>query len=173
VAAGREVHVLGPDGAARASFPSDAGATAVGRAGDYLVLGFKDGNLELVPVVKNRAKPTFTFEDVPSSPVVQILPGPRGTVIFGFANGVLGLFSLENGARLEHARLHGPVIHLVLEGTTLHAASELGGHLTWNLGVFFTPYCDLLRQVWAEVPLVWEGGLPVLRAAPRRHPCRR
>jgi hypothetical protein len=94
-------------------------------------------------------------------------------VVLGFASGVVGLWSLENGQRLEHGRIHGPVIHLVLKGTRLYAATGLGDHLVWDLGLFYETYCAVLREVWAEVPIVWENGLPALRAAPAAHRCRR
>jgi hypothetical protein len=172
VASGGQIHVHATDGRPRASYPADVGATAVGRLGAFIGVGFRDGNIELVPTEQGMSKPSHTFEAVPSSPVVGIVPGPAGTLIAGFANGVLGLWRLENGLQLEHARLHGPVIHLVRQGPRLHAASELGQHLSWDLGVFDLGYCDLLDQIWRQAPIVWEGGLPVVRPPPEDHRCR-
>lgn len=173
VAAGRQVWVHDPNGKARRSFQVDVGATAVGQVGGWIAVGFQDGNIELLPTRGGQIKPTFTFEGAPSTPVVKIIPGPRGTLLAGFANGLIGLWSLRNGALLKHAKLHGPVVHLLIKGAKLYAASELGQHLTWDLGIFHLPYCVLLRRVWAKVSIVWESGLPVLRPPPRKHRCKR
>jgi len=83
----------------------------------------------------------------------------------------VGLWSLRNGARLESAQLHGPAVHLLVREGKLYAASELGQHLVLDLTIFHTPYCDLLRSLWREVPVIWQGGLPVQRRAPHDHQC--
>jgi len=105
--------------------------------------------------------------------VLRILPGPAGTVALGYANGVVGLWSLANGQRIEHGRIHGPVIHLVMQGPRLLAATGLGDHLGWSFPDLEAPYCEVLRRVWKDVPIRWEGGLPVLREPPRDHRCSR
>jgi hypothetical protein len=97
--------------------------------------------------------------------------GPSGTLLAGFADGTVGIWNLDNGSRLHHARLHGAVRQLRVRRGTLLAATELGQHLTLDLGVFQRPYCEVLRQLWRQVPVVWEAGLPVLRPPPRQHPC--
>ena len=38
--------------------------------------------------------------------------------------------------------------------------------------MFPIPYCDVLRQVWQQVPIVWKPGLSVVRAVPRGHRCK-
>jgi hypothetical protein len=93
------------------------------------------------------------------------------TLVVGFASGMVGLWNLRDGTRLHHGQIHGPVTHLVLAGSRLVAASELGQHLVWDLDVFQVDHCALLRQVWAQVPVAWEEGLPVIRAAPSGHRC--
>jgi hypothetical protein len=173
VSVGRKVIVYGSDGSKRREYPSDVGVTALARTRDWLVLGFRDGNMELTPTRHSQEKPTFSFEDVPSSPVVRLLPGPAGTVIAGFADGTLGLWSVRNGTRLRHDRLHGPVTHLLLRKNRLLAGSELGQFLVWDLSVFYSDYCSLMRLVWSQVPIVWEKGLPVRRKPPRNHRCAR
>jgi hypothetical protein len=99
------------------------------------------------------------------------LPGPKGTLVAGFANGQLGIWSLDNGARLRHSRLHGAVRYIVLAQGKLLAATELGDYLALDLSTFRLAYCDLLRQVWKEVPVLWENGLPVKRAPDEGHSC--
>ncbi len=52
------------------------------------------------------------------------------------------------------------------------AATEMGDHLAWELSVLDEPYCDVIEQLWDEVPVVWrEQGLR-LEAPPAGHRCR-
>jgi len=102
---------------------------------------------------------------------MQLLEGPAGTLLVGYADGVIALFSLETGASLEQWRLHGSAIHLVLRGSELFAASDLGDSLREDLATYTRDYCDLLREVWREAPVEWEAGHAVLRPAPAGHLC--
>jgi len=171
VAAGARVLVFNAAGKQRAAHEAGVGVSALARMGDRLAVGFGDGNIEVVPTADGDASPSFSFEGVPSSPVVRMIRGPMGTLIAGYANGLLGIWKLDSGALLHHVRLHGPVIHLVLKGDRLHAASELGDHLSLDLGVFRQGYCQVLHQVWRMVPVVWDSGLPVTRKPDPEHPC--
>ncbi|MFH0900606.1 MAG: hypothetical protein V2A73_08255, partial [Pseudomonadota bacterium] len=166
------VLVMDRSGIEKARFPAEAGVTAVGRVGDFLTLGFREGHIVLVPLDRLQPRPSFAFEDAPASPVVRLHAGPSGTLIAGFANGVLGLWNLQNGTMLDSTKLHGSIVHLLLAGNDLHAATELGGHVVVRLGVFSRDYCELLDDVWGTVPTVWEGGLPVVRPPPVNHRCR-
>jgi WD40 repeat protein/serine/threonine protein kinase len=150
-----------------------AGVTALTRTKKWLVLGFKDGTIERLPLGQAGAvkRPSHHLEEVPSSEVVRLLPGPMKTVIAGFANGVLGIWNLENGALLFQQRLHGAMLHLLLDRDKLHAATDLGRQVTLDLSVFTQPRCQVLRQVWAGVSEIWEGGLPVRREPDSAHPC--
>ncbi|MGC4113525.1 MAG: WD40 repeat domain-containing protein [Myxococcales bacterium] len=170
VAQGREVAVFDAQGAERARTAADLGATALARLpGGALAVGFKDGNVELL--AGSQAGAQFRFEDVPASPVERLLPGPMGTLVAGYANGLVGVWDAANGARLHVEQLHGPVAHLALSGRTLYAATELGDRTAVDLRVFHQPWCELVREVWREVPVVWEEGRPVARAAPPGHAC--
>jgi hypothetical protein len=176
-AAGREVEVvpLAAGGRRRrsASYRADPGVTALARTPSWLVLGYADGNMELLSLRTGARRGGFSFKEVPASPVERILPGAMETLIVGYANGLLGIWNVRTGRRLVHERLHGPVSHLLLkDGGRLYAATELGRHLVWDLGVLRADYCSVLRQVWAGVPVVWEGGRPVRREPPRGHGCR-
>ncbi|MFH2005633.1 MAG: protein kinase [bacterium] len=152
---------------------SDVGVTAIRQTRRGLVLGFRDGNIELLPEAVAKRRATFPFEGVPLSPVVSLLEGPQGTLVAGYANGLLGIWNLANGARFHAVRLHGPVLHLRVKGHRLYAATELGDHRTLDLSIFHLGYCKLLRQVWRATPALWEGGLPVLRRPPAGHRCNR
>jgi WD40 repeat protein len=171
VAASGQARAFDPSGAIRASFPLDRAVTALGRAGELVVLGYPDGSLELVPVDRSRARPSFAFEDVPSSPVVAIAQGPGGLVVAGHGNGRLGLWSPENGALVYSVQLHGPVQHLIVSGTMLFAATSLGAHTALELSALTAPYCAVLREVWARTPVAWDNGMAVPRARPGGHRC--
>ncbi len=171
VAAGDEIVVRSLDGEDLGRHPVGRGVTALTRSGDWLVAGFEDGNLELVPTQPWQAKPSFIYEDVPSSPVVSLLAGPMDTLIAGYANGLIGIWNRDNGTRLDHARLHGPVTHLLLREHRLYAASELGDHLVVDLDVFYDDYCALVRRVWDDVPVVWKDGLPLREEPDAAHAC--
>ena len=93
------------------------------------------------------------------------------TLIAGFANGTIGIWSLENGRRLLHERLHGPVAHLLIHYERLYAASTLGQHSVLDLSDFYRDHCELLREVWQRVPVTWESGIPRLRPPPEGLEC--
>ncbi len=171
VAVGRRVQVFSQTGQPGEDFPADVGVTALTRSDGWLVLGYREGNMELVSIADKQRRVGFSFEETPASPVARLKVGEMGTLVAGFANGLLGVWNLRTGKRLEHARLHGPVRHLALRSGRLVAASELGDHLVWNLDVFRISYCALLEEVWARVPVIWEQGRAVEQPPPADHAC--
>jgi WD40 repeat protein len=171
VALERTVERLDAEGNVVGSYPSDVGVTALGRVGKWLAIGHSDGNIDLVPVEAGAPAPNVAFEAVPSSAVERIAEGPSDTLAAGYATGVVGLWRLDNGRRILSEQLHGPVRLLLLSGARLWAGTELGMVRSLDLGVLGRDYCDVLREVWAEVPVVWHGGVAVLRAPPTDHPC--
>lgn len=171
VAAQRKVLVFSRQGKRQASYPADVGVTAMLRAGDWLVLGYIEGNIEMVPTVHGLEKPTFSFEDVPSSRVETMISGPMETLIVGYANGLMKIWSLNNGTSMHHIQLHGPIVHMILRGGNLYTVSELGDYRVVDMSVFYKDYCDLLREVWQKVKIGWEAGLPATLPPPENHPC--
>jgi hypothetical protein len=175
VAAGSKVHNFDDSSAAkdppRDSLSASAGIVAIARSGSWLVVGYRNGNIELLPMDASQQRPSFSFERAPASRPELIVPGPPGTVVLGYANGVVGIWSEANGALLASERLHGRVVHLRTEGHRLYAASELGQHLVWELEAFYRPYCELLGNVWSDVPVVWDNGQPVMREPDAQHHC--
>ena len=163
--------VMDVDGTLLDAWEGSGRVEAVGRVAGSLVLGFADGNLEIVRVGEGGLRTTFTFEDVPSTPPTVVREGPMGTLVVGYASGLVGLWNPGNGQRLIAERLHGPVAHVALDGARLVAASELGDQRTIDLAVFQRSYCDLLREVWADVPVVWRDGLPVPAEPDPTHVC--
>ncbi|MFH2006765.1 MAG: WD40 repeat domain-containing protein [bacterium] len=167
----RQLTVRSPSGTVRARHRNGGGATAIARVGNHLVLGFADGALERIQADAASEPSGSFFEHLPASPVLRIIAGPTGTVVAGYGNGQVGVWSLKHGTRLAHARLHGPVFHLLLRGHRLHAASDLGQHTTLDLTPYFTPFCQLLRQVWRAAPAVWRDDAPRLAPPPPSHRC--
>jgi len=103
--------------------------------------------------------------------VVRLVPGPEGTLLAGFGDGSFGVWSLDTGRNLYRAKLHGALVHLLTDGEVIHAATELGDHLSLDLGAFHRDYCALLTDVWSEVPVVWASGRPEVAGPPADHPC--
>jgi WD40 repeat protein/serine/threonine protein kinase len=173
VAAGNEVHLFDQRGTLRGGTSGRDAITAVAVTGTGIAVGHRDGSIEMLPppndATKKPASPVF--QQVPSSSPLQILTGPMETLFVGYANGVVGMWNTSDGALLARARLHGKLIHLLVEGRRLYAATDLGAHLVWELDSFYEEYCTLLRQVWAHVPAAWVSGRPELRATPSAHEC--
>jgi len=155
----------------RKRYPTGPGASAAAMVGPYLVVGYHDGNMELIPTDGRPRRSGFTFERVGAGGVARIIPGPPGTLVAGFVDGLVGLWSLKNGAQLWAERINGAARYLSLDDGALRAASELGQHRTVDLTLLQRPYCQVMRQVWAEVPVIWRGGLPVMSPPDRTHRC--
>ncbi len=102
-----------------------------------------------------------------------MLQGPMKTLVAGFANGVLGLWSLSSGRQLEAIYMHGPVRHIVADQMDIFAATGIGHYASWSLDVFHKRYCEVLRSVWERVPVAWGPGGAVVKARPPDHPCLR
>jgi len=137
-------------------------------------VGYRDGNLDVLSFGSDSggSEPRqLTFERVPSSEVLRIAYGPKKTVIAGYANGLVAIWDGTDGTLLRRSQLHGPVVHLRLVDERLYAATELGQHLVWNLSALYSDYCELLRQVWQQVPVVWRGGRAELASPPSKHIC--
>ena len=171
VATESQVLGLSAMGEPRTAIEVGPAVSAVSRDGSWVLLGYEDGNIERRSRTTRAGRAGLQFEDTVSSAVLRLASGPMGTVVAGHANGRVGLWSLDNGLLLEEASLHGPVTHLGVLGDSLYAATCLGDHLRWDLSTLTTDRCDLMQEVWTAVPVVWENGLPVLRAPPDRHEC--
>jgi hypothetical protein len=168
----------------------DAGLTALAWLDEptRLVLGYRDGSVEVVPAgdrlataapgpsddgEEPRSPAALALLQTPASAPQRIVAGPLGTLIVGFGNGELGIWSGEDGSRLARGRLHGSVIHLAVEDKRLIAATDLGQHLVWSLDPFYRGYCQLLEDLWERLPVVWRHGVPVAEPPPTDHRCRR
>lgn len=106
-----------------------------------------------------------------SAPVTLVTPGPGGTLVVGFANGVVGLWDPERLEPLRSARLHGAVTAVRLDGDTLDAFSELGDRLSLRSRALAGGRCRALELLWAESALVWAFGRLEARPPPADHAC--
>ena len=149
----------------------DPGASALLLRGPDLIVGYRDGNLDLLDRSSGKRKEGLPLADLSARPVTALHPGPMNTLIVGFGDGLVGIWDPKSGQRLDYARLHGPIVKLWLTGDQFFAASELGDHLLWDMRVFGADYCELLEEIWSQVPVEWEGGHAVLRAPPADHLC--
>jgi len=81
------------------------------------------------------------------------------------------MWNEDEGRRLAHQRIHGAVVHLLLEDQKLYAVSDLGQTIVWDLKALYVDYCTLLEQVWQRVPVEWHHGRPVLASPPTIDRC--
>jgi WD40 repeat protein len=175
VAAGEQVRFHDGEGTLLRALPLPGRAVQLARDRTRLVVGLADGRMVVLRDPAGSAAPLL-LRDVPSSSPTVLRLGPtRETVSAGFENGLLGIWSLQSGERLElRAELQGALRSIAVHPSgRVHAASELGGHLSLELGELRVPYCQLVREVWARIPTVWEDGLPVMRGPPAGHACLR
>jgi len=170
VAAGRTVRTLTTSGDEAARFRADIGATTLTANANAVLVGYRDGSIERT-ISEQIASSAFAFERVTASPVTKMVIGPKGTVIAGHADGLLGIWDTNSGAHMHSIRLHGAVVHLLRQDDKLYAATELGAHVVWDFSVFGQSRCGLLRAIWNEVPVAWAQGRAVARAAPPRNAC--
>ena len=91
----------------------------------------------------------------------------------GFENGLVGLWDLKTGALLDSQKLHGPIKHLFIEELQLIAISEFGNSLVWDLNTLYQDYCELLNQVWNDVPTIWLNSSVKVGQAPAKHRCKK
>ncbi len=168
----REVVAVDERGDIQRRMTTGEGVTAAARLPDGLLVGYAEGTLERRPFAEDeRSIPPF--QDLPGAAPVRIRVGSDDTVAAGFEDGFVGLWSLADGKLLDRLQLHGPAVHLLFRDRTLFAASELGDHGRIDLSALSRSYCDLLDEVWDEVPTVWKDGRPARQPPPADHPCRR
>lgn len=172
VAAGGEVRVFdAATGDLLRSLRSGSWVTAMLWLGEKLLLGFGDGGLEVLELSAEQGTTPFAFEWLPASAPISLAAGPRRTLAAGFGNGIVGLWSLEDGSLISRFRLHGPVRFLRVSGDHLQAVTELGDARGLDLSVLRLDECELLRHLWSQVPVVWQDGVLVRAGPPEDHRC--
>jgi WD40 repeat protein len=164
VAAGTKVAFFSPDGTRQGERTADRPAiTALLRTNGQVFLGHTSGEIERLGGA--------TFESRAGGAVLVLAAGPAGSLVAGHADGLLSLWDGETGRQLTSTRLHGRVLHAVVSANRLFAATDLGDLFRLDLASLALPACDVLRQVWRSVPIVWEGDGFVRRPPPRGHVC--
>ncbi len=150
----------------------DGPVSAMRALGAMLGVGYKSGQFVWFPISTQDHKGfQESFYDLPLSAITKILPGPHNTIVLGFQNGTIGIWSRSSGRPLESIRLHGSVKHLRIRQHSLIAATDLGESIVWNISSYQLPRCKLLRDVWKHVAVVWDSGRVVSKPMPQRHPC--
>jgi WD40 repeat protein/serine/threonine protein kinase len=182
VVAEDQVRVFDSSGRKKMSFASGRGVNALASVRDvqdpsrrWIALGTQEGNIQLLsrsPATTTKREST-PLRDTARSPVVAMVEGVPGTLVIGFASGEVGIWDMQNGSRLDHGKLHGPIFHMLMHDNRLYVASEMGDFLTWDLAAYEIPYCELLGQVWEDVLLVWKDGRAQPKSPPRDHSCSR
>ena len=172
VATARRLHVFDAQARPQRRFPVAPGVTAALLTDDHLVLGYRDGTVELTPRRGQAKRLGHPFESTPSQPVTRLAAGPLSTLAVGFADGTVGLWNLRNGKLLQRHRLNGGVRHLVRLGHQLHAATGLADTARLDLTVFHQQECVLMRRIWARFRATWDRGRATNRPPPRKHRCR-
>ena len=139
------------------------GVVAVAQIGSDLYIGHVEGNVSRVG--------GGSFARASASGPRSMLGGPAETLVVGYSDGTLALLNTKDGTLLAQRRLHGAVTHMLLDGRRLVAATDLGDHSVWDLANLSRPRCELLADVWKEVPVVWDRGKPKKAPIPADHPC--
>ncbi len=146
--------------------------TAITRTEQGFAVGEANGRIQLLVEHDNALDPRGFLQDTPPSPTTAMATGPGSTLAVGFEDGTVGLWNPETGRRLLQLRLHGPVASLAVHGTRLHALSLLGDYRSMDLGAMGRDYCELMAEVWEQLPVCWDGSQAVFCAPPQTHSCR-
>jgi WD40 repeat protein/tRNA A-37 threonylcarbamoyl transferase component Bud32 len=172
---GEEIVVVGPQvmrfdrqGLFLGSFGAGAGVSAAAVFGERAAVGLVDGAIELRERAERRP---VTFRDTPRSAVTQLAAGPSDTLVAGFADGSFGVWSSSSGIRLERGAVVGAVRFLAVDDELVLVSSEVGSTAALDLSLLTADYCELLKEVWSQVPVLWRDQA-VLQATPEpNHPC--
>ncbi len=173
VAADDDVVIRGSGGRPldRLELPPHPRITTLTQHESTLLIGLQDGTIEPIDAATGTRTVSFQFEDAPDAAVTRLLATDDDLLVAGFADGSVGVWSLEDGTRLLATRLYGPVAHMLLRGDQLDAATAMGDTLAWDLGVFRRDYCELMDEVWGQVPVVWTHGEPTVQERSLEHTC--
>lgn len=173
VATERGVTAFSESGERVGSHRHDGGTVAaLTQIGSQLVIGHAKRSITFVGTSADEPPSVARFVRASPSAPSRMTGGPSATLIAGYRDGTVALFDTIDGALLLRHKLHGAVTHLLSESDRLYAVTELGDTLAWDLRFLTRDYCELLREVWEEVPVVWEQGEPTARIAPDEHRCR-
>ena len=166
VAEAGSVTAFTADGQKGASVAVPAGAIAVGRTGNIIVVGFDDGGLQAY-----KDGGALVLGGGPTSRITRIIPGPPGTIAATDLDGFVGLWDASSGRLLDQRRLAARPTQLVFAGSGLYASDERGGYTSLDMAILTVDYCSLLKTVWNDVPVLWSSGRAVVAPRPTDHRC--
>ncbi len=153
------------------SFPTDPSVTRVLTTENSLWLGHSDGQVSEKALTSPGQTRSAVLEDTAPSQVSLLMQGPAGSLVVGYANGLIGLWETQSGQRLVHMRLHGPIHEARITDKGILAFSLLGQTGMLNIQAFTQDRCELLQEIWTKVPVIWQEGQIVRQSAPTNHPC--
>ncbi len=151
------VVLLTPTGEQTGEIPVANPARSVAWVGSWLAMGSGEGVVELHATGADGQSRTLDSELSPE-PVIQVIEGPPGIAVVAHWDGVIGLWNIDKAVPVASRRLQGSAISMMLHDHTLYAVSNTGGHLSWDLSIYVQPYDQLLDQVRAAIPVIWEDG---------------
>ena len=146
-------------------------ASAICMLGDHLLVGRGYGQIDAFSLKAEEQDIRIRFAQTAQGAVTRVEPATADTVLVGFSNGTYGLWNFVDGEKLRGGQLNGSIEHLLVAGDRAFIATDLGAHAVMPLSVFRTTYCDLLKSVWSDVPVVWKAGGVSEEGPPAGHPC--
>lgn len=145
-----------------------AGVSAMAKTKAGVFLGTYDGALFSFDDKSGTTSPV-KVEALPPYAFTSLAEGPGGTLIAGFSNGAVVIWS-ATGKRLDTFKLVGEVKDVAVDGDELLATSQTGDSLRLSLANYGKDYCVLLREIWGQVPNRWQDNLQVA-PVPSDHRC--
>ena len=165
------VAVFDREGKEAASYPTEGVVVDAIRTSNALVLGYFNGAVEVRPLAAEEAGTARMMRDAPSGQVNAFALGPANSLVAGYSSGAVVVWDMASGAKLLDAKIAGPVWPLLVRGTRVYGVTAIGEHVMLDLAEFLEPRCELMRQVWADVPFTWSEGRAVPTPAPSEGPC--
>ncbi len=153
------------------TWPLGRKASAICIVGDHLLVGRGYGQIDAFSLKAEEQDNRIRFAQTAQGAVTRIEPATADTVLVGFSNGTYGLWNFVDGEKLRGGQLNGSIEHLLVAGERAFIATDLGSHAVMPLSVFRMTYCDLLKSVWSDVPVVWKAGGVSEEGPPGGHAC--
>ncbi len=162
------IHVFSLDGTGVQGFEvaepiqtakASARGLAVLYSGNRLELTTSDG--------QNKRR---SLRDVPGI-VVDLYWISDALMALSFEDGTVGLWSIESGHFLWSHRLRGIAENIWVRSNVLYTVTEVGDTMTQDISDFTRDRCELLGDVWREMPASWEDGRAQLTPPPEIEGC--
>ncbi len=142
------------------------------RVREGLVVFFSDQKMALFEETDRGPKFLRAFDGVPSGlGWLELVAGPGKILLGNHPSGFVGVWDVETGKGAEHFKISGRPQDWFFDGDIYIVTTTTGDSIAIDLSVYTRPYCDLMREVWDEVPIIWENGKTVLAEPPEDHPC--